>query len=122
MNWILLLFALEIGYAPYYASVNADTYLKDRNIFYVTMEAEVDILKYLFIGGTVKTYVNDKPNDYKFTPFEADYILETGLRYKNIELGFKHFCLHPVRPFEMYYPSQDSRDGGYEEFYIRISN
>ncbi len=122
MNWLILLFALEMGYAPYYGSFNGSEHFLEQNIYYVTMETEAILLDYIFIGGVIKTYINDKPDDYTFSPFEADYLFKAGLRYKNLEVGFKHFCLHPVRPYEMYYEPQGSTDSGYEEFYIRISN
>ena len=122
MNWLILLYFLELGYAPYYGSLNGSEKFQDQNIFYINVETEIVVLGRLFFGGTVKTYINDKPGDYKFSPFEADYLFKAGLRYKNIEVGFRHFCLHPVRPMEMYYEPQGSNDGSYEEFYIRISN
>ena len=120
MNWLILLYFIELGYAPYYGTLNNSVQLQDENIFYINLDAEVVMLDYLFIGGSVKTYINNKPDDYKFMPFESDYMFRAGLRYKNIEAGFRHFCLHPVRPFEMYYEPQGSTNASYEEFYIRI--
>ena len=122
MNWLILLYFLELGYAPYYGTLNNSVQLQDENIFYVNMDVELVTFDYFFIGGAVKTYVNDKPGDYKFMPFESDYMFRVGFRYKNIEAGFKHFCLHPVRPMEIYYEPQGSTDASYEELYIRISN
>ena len=122
MTWLILLYFIELGYSPFYGSLNTNDYLQDQNIYYINMDAEVIILDHLFIGGAVKTYFNDKSDSYMFSPFEADYLFKAGLRYKNIEIGFKHFCLHPVRPYEMYYQPQGSTDASYEEFYIRISN
>ena len=122
MNWLILLYFLEFGYSPFYGSLNTNTLFVDQNVYYITMDAEIIILDYLFIGGAVKTYFQDDASNYSYFPFEADYLFKAGLRFKNLELGFRHFCLHPVRPYEMYYQSQGSTDGGYEEFYIRISN
>ena len=120
--WFLsLMFSLELGYAPYYGSLNINERLIDENIYYINMDAEVIIYDNFFIGGAMKTYMNDKPNSDTFSPFEVDYMFKAGLRYDNIELGFRHLCLHPVRPFEMYYQPQDSTNASYEEFYIKIS-
>ena len=126
MNWLILLYFLELGYSPFYDSRNASEIdnirIRNESVYYITLDTEVIILNHLFIGGAVKTYFQDQINDYSYFPFEADYLFKAGFRYKNLELGFRHLCLHPVRPYEMYYQPQGSTDGAYEEFYIRISN
>ena len=126
MNWLLLLFFIELGYSPFYNSANMlpvdYIYIMNENAYYITLDAEIVILDHLFIGGAVKTYFQDKIDDYSFYPFEANYLFKVGLRYKNIEAGFKHWCGHGVRPWPIAYQPQGSTDGGYEEFYIRISN
>jgi len=126
MNWIILLYFLELGYSPFYGSLNSlpveEIQIVNENVYYIILDAEVIILDYLFIGGAVKTYFQDQADDYSYHPFESDYLFKAGLRYKNLELGFRHLCLHPVRPYEMYYQPQSSTDGSYEELYIRISN
>ena len=124
MNWLILLFAFEIGFAPTYDSENVvvseNSIIINEDIFYTSFEVEAIIYDYLFVGGSVKTYVQDMKLSKTFYPFELDSFFNAGLRYKNIELGFKHFCLHPVRPYEMYYEPQGSNNAAYEEFYIRI--
>ncbi len=125
MNWLILLYFIELGYSPFYQSLNVmeeSSRINAENIYYITLDAEVVILDHLFIGGAVKTYFQDLKNNKSYYPFEADYLFKAGLRFKNIEAGFRHFCLHPVRPYEMYYEPQGSTDGAYEEFYIRISS
>ena len=126
MNWLILLYFIELGYSPFYDSINvmdeSNIRIRTENTYYITLDTEVVILDHLFIGGAVKTYFNDKLESYDFSPFESDYLFKAGLRFNNLEVGFRHFCLHPVRPYEMYYQPQGSTDGSYEEFYIRISS
>ncbi len=125
MNWLILVYFIELGYSPFYQSLNVmeeSSRINAENIYYITLDAEIVILDHSFIGGAVKTYFQDQIDSKSYYPFEADYLFKAGLRYKNIEVGFRHFCLHPVRPYEMYYQPQDSTDGAYEEFYIRISS
>ena len=125
MNWIILLYFIELGVSPYYSSFNVVDNVPDRsfskNIMYVTVDAEIVINKYIFIGGAIKTYMKIE-DVFNYYPFESDYLFKAGFRYKSLELGFRHLCLHPVRPYEMYYQPQGSTDASYEEFYIRISN
>ena len=125
MNWLILLYFIELGYSPFYQSLNVmeeSSRINAENIYYITLDAEIVILDHLFIGGAVKTYFQDQKDNYTYFPFESDYLFKAGLRFGPLELGFRHFCLHPVRPYEMYYQPQGSTDGAYEEFYIRISS
>ena len=124
MNWLILLYFIELGYSPFYQSLNVmeeSSRINAENIYYITLDAEVVILDHLFVGGAVKTYIHST-DSYDYFPFEADYLFKAGLRFGPLEAGFRHFCLHPVRPYEMYYQPQGSTDGAYEEFYIRISS
>ena len=125
MNWLILLYFIELGYSPFYDSRNvmddSNTRIRTENTYYITLDTEVVILDHLFIGGAIKTYIHST-DSYDYFPFEADYLFKAGIRLNNLELGFRHFCLHPVRPYEMYYQPQGSTDGAYEEFYIRISS
>ena len=66
MNWLILLYALELGYAPFYNSLNVtpeDINLDmTSNIGYVLFEAEVVAWDTLFIGGATKTYIYKAQN------------------------------------------------------------
>lgn len=124
MNWLVLLYFLKLGYSPFYDSRNvmpvSNIRIRSEDIYFITLDAEAVLLANIFIGGTVKTYMQNEVGK-NFFPIESDYLFKVGLRYKNIEMGFRHFCLHPVRPYEMYYQPQGSTDASYEEFYIKIS-
>ena len=124
--WFLsLMFSLELGYAPYYGSLNSlpveNVYIRDESVYYISMDADVIVFDNFFIGGAIKTYIQDKTDNYTYFPFESDYMFKAGFRYENLELGFRHLCLHPVRPLEIYYQPQGSTDASYEEFYIKIT-
>ena len=126
MNWLIILYFLELGYSPFYDSRNVSEIdnirIRNESVYYITLDTEVQLFEYIFIGGAIKTYFQGNLNSKSYSPFEADYLFKAGLRFKNLELGFRHLCLHPVRPYEMYYQPQGSTDGSYEEFYIRISS
>ncbi len=126
MNWLVILYFIELGYSPFYDNLNSlpteVKHIRNESVLYITLDAEIQLFNSVFIGGAVKTYFQDDTTDYSYLPFEADYLFKAGLRFGPLELGFRHFCLHPVRPYEMYYQPQGSTDGSYEEFYIRISN
>jgi len=123
MNWLILLFAIELGWAPNYESYNIalpDAELNvTQNIGYVLFEAEVVAWDTFFIGGATKTYVQPITLN-AYHPFESDYLFNAGLRFGELEIGYRHFCLHPNRPHNLIYNTKGDTDAGYEEFYIRI--
>ena len=125
MNWIVLFFALELGFAPNYGSLNItpsyEEFVLTENIGYVLFEAEVVIEEIFFIGGATKTYIQGTDEVMNFFPFENNYMFNIGIRYSSLELGYRHLCLHPSRPYEIYYQPQSSMDAYYDELYIRIS-
>ena len=125
MTWLVLLFALEMGLAPHYGSLNVipESVELDvtENIGYSLFEAEVVAWDTIFISGGVKTYFQSKySTQTNYIPVESDYIFNTGLRFGQIELGWRHLCLHPVRPNETVYNTQTSTNASYDEFYIRM--
>ena len=124
MNWLALFFAIELGFAPIYKNLNVTPLNAElditENIGYVLFDAEVVMWDILFIGGATKTYVQTKDTLTSFHPFENDYLFNAGFRFGELEIGFRHFCLHPSRPFEIVYDYGQSTDASYEEFYIRV--
>ena len=122
MNWLILLYFLELGYSPFYSSLNVlpYEYTRNENVYYIHFDAEVLILNHFFIGGSTKIFIQSNDANHNFFPIENDYLFKTGLRFDNIETGFRHQCNHPGDSFGV--QSQGKSYGGFEEFYIRISS
>ena len=124
MNWLVLLYFIELGYSPFYNSVNIipDKYeqILNENVYYIDFDAEILMFNYFFIGGSAKTFIQPNNKGHDFYPIQIDYLFKSGFRYKNIQIGFNYFCTHPVRSVGIV--SRGTAYGGYEEFYIRISN
>ena len=84
MNWLILFYFIELGYSPFYESGNMYSeeydYIKNESVYYVTLDTELVLFNYLFIGGAVKTYIQDNENSISYLPFEANYLFRTGLR------------------------------------------
>lgn len=124
MNWLILLYFIELGYAPIYQSANTlpDSYefIQNENVYYINFNVEVLMFNHFFIGGSDKIYFQSNSNSYDFLPVESNFLFKTGLRYEKIELGFRHQCKHPLISKGINW--EGTSFGGYEEFYIRISN
>jgi len=55
MNWLILLYFLELGYSPFYGSLNVlpteRNYTINNSVYYVHFETEAVLFKHIFIGG-----------------------------------------------------------------------
>jgi len=124
MNWLILLYFIELGYSPFYQSINIipSDYedIRNENVYYIHFDAEILVLNHIFIGGSTKIFIQSQNDSYQFFPLENDFLFKTGLRFNNIEAGFRHQCNHPILSNGV--QSQGKSYGGFEEFYIKISN
>lgn len=88
--------------------------------FYVHLEAEAVFFDSLFFGGSIRTFMWHVQNSYVFYPERDLYEFRAGVRLSSMELGFRHFCTHPVMPYLGLDTEQTRWEGGYEEVYLRL--
>jgi hypothetical protein len=126
MNWLILVAALELGIAPWDQMIMygpPDNVFKEGPIYYTELQARIMAWNLLFVGGGVQTQMwwDDKRS---FWPFRAAYLFELGLRHKWLEVGFRHYCTHPVMPLQPLWVEplgQEARwEGAYEQIYVRF--
>jgi hypothetical protein len=127
MNWIILLFFLEVGYQPLEQSA-IYTYPEHPELQfyewtpYTIFDAEIILFNYFFVGGTVKTDTILRIGANSHTPTASTYITKGGIRINNFEAGFRHVCKHPTIPMLYYLDPRVEYEMAYQEIYIRISN
>ncbi len=123
MSWIALFFALEVGLLP---NGFIDTYVDEgrtlliQNSEYLSLETELTFFNFLFVGGAVKTYMYRYSGVKDFFPSTVEYDLGLGVRFKSVELGFRHYCTHPIVPWLYRREVSPQWEGSYEELYIRV--
>ncbi len=107
--------SLEAGFVPaynvyVYQKMDEQDSIPIHQTFYPDLQTKIGITKFGFIGSGIKCYL---PN--KRQPF--DFNLGTGLRYKNVELGWKYGRDKPMAAdgSELPLPRLDSRK---HEFYL----
>lgn len=125
MNWLVALFALEAGLVPQVSVWNVSADRPDISTdtgYYTQLDAELLVAELLFVGGAVTTYVwSRNDGDYTVIPSRSNYDFRTGIRYRGVEVGWRHMCAHPIAA------RWDQIDGdlGYEyshdQLYIRLS-
>ena len=124
MNWLALIFALELGVAPNVGVLQYEPRSHDYSrweIGYTELSAEVELFDLLFAGGGVRTYVTPAEG-LNFSPNTTVYDFRAGLRRGPVEIGWRHRCFHPTIA---YLPLMDVQmaglEGGYDELYLRFS-
>jgi hypothetical protein len=124
MTWLALFFALELGYLPggvvetYY--FEKPEWMELQGSFFTEFEAEAELFGVGFIGGELKTYMNKYAVNKSFKPLAAEYAFYAGLRWSALELGFRHYCTHPVVPWMYYQDVTPQWESWYEEIYLRL--
>jgi len=120
-------------------------YLPDYNLYYGINEKEYDLLEldnayYLelgvdlyfidlfFIKGSINNLFHAHKTKLIFYPDCDRYRIATGIRYKGFEIGFEHFCFHPIFPYstnnheynEAEINNNALLEGAYNKFYFNF--
>ena len=124
MNWIAMLFILELsvlpeGYIQTYESGSIRT--EDLNgSAAVKMDMEFTLFDLFFIGGGMDCYMRTQSEPNPFFPTDMFYSFNAGIKFQFIEAGFRHYCMHPVVPFLYHAKISPQWEGAYEEIYIKF--
>jgi len=126
MTWLALLFAAEIGIAPYGAwafyAEPAQGYIlqtQDRTEAYTQLEAEVRLFDVLSWRSTVTTWVRHYTGA-SYAPVWATYDSDLGAEIGPVRIGWRHSCTHPIQPYvSMVGASVPELEGGFGQIYVR---
>lgn len=125
MNWLALFFALELGWMPagdfIMYTVPPEIY-SVRCSAYTELYVEAELFGIGFIGGGIRTSIWYNGEGYTFWPNRATYEFRAGARWGPLEIGWRHFCMHPVIPMFEYVHPDAIWEGAYEELYLRVSS
>jgi len=128
MNWIALFFAIELGWLPTgeFAMYDVPALVEKHPIaytLYTDIDGGAELFGHLFIGGGVRTSVwRLTDTGLTFWPFNAVYRFYAGARWGPLEVGWRHYCMHPVVPYfgllgELIEPVWE---GALNEWYVRV--
>jgi len=120
---IFFLLSLEMGIIP---AGHLRMYNFNRNVypaisFYGDFNFEVQMFdNHLFYGLGNKIYIWKIKGNKTFKPDAVNFIFFAGLRFNNnIELGFRHYCEHPIKSWA-HGNEPAIFERWYEEIYIKI--
>ncbi len=123
MNWLALIFALEVGWLPNggFALYEVPQVIEVTGSFYTDLQAEVVAWDHLYIGGGMRTFMWSSEGDWTFWPHSTLYNFGAGLRWGPMELGWRHFCAHPVMPYSILYDPVLRGEGAWDEIFLRFT-
>lgn len=122
MNWLIFLFAIELGYNPAGVSViwNED-YKESRqeitNTYYSQFEGELILFEHIGIGSTIKVNSIFK-NLRNWAPFSIDFLTRVRFFYDDFEIGARFFCGHPIQTWSTF-DTDHRMEGWYSQLYAR---
>ena len=136
MNWLIFVFALEMGIIPNGAfllydrqpailSYDGAYYMTDVDMhdisysLYTDFQLEAIFLNYMFIGGGVRV-VMLPTNNYTFDPHASYYNFSFGGRFGRVEVFWRHYCMHPQMAYMYDYVPLDGWEGAYDEIGLKI--
>jgi hypothetical protein len=122
MKWLTLAFALELGILPMSSWVMYDppATVQEQPEFYQQFEARAILWDHLFLGGDVRIYDWMAKEEISFWPSRGAFTLNAGVAFGDIELGFRHYCTHPIVPYMPIQTGKAKWEGAYEEIYLRL--
>ncbi len=121
MKWFILYAAMKFSFIPNgdYYHMNMDETIIDRQDYSMTVEMELSFYKDMFfIGGNIfiPMYSN---GEISFSPTSLGSLFYAGIRYKFIEIGYSHYCEHPINIWQASLPT--NYEFAYDEIYIQLN-
>ncbi len=124
MLWLTLLFAFEagvVGNNAWYLYEAHEWFEPDRVGYYTLVELEAQA-GWVFAGGSVRTDM--QPNSVgNYNPHWATYDFSAGIRFREVEIGYRHRCTHPIQTYltNQQLLRSPVLEGSYDEIYVRIA-
>ena len=126
-DWLSGTIGFEIGYLPKSTfliyNINEDIIVEDmafKHSIYIDFDVHLVLFNYVFVGGSSKISMLSSEGDYTFFPNTALFRVDAGFEFKSWTLGFRHYCMHPIMPYLIFYYADLDYEGNYEELYIRF--
>lgn len=93
----------------------------EKNMLYFSeFEIEINISDYFFINNKLQVNFQEIRFFRVYDPYQFRFDINIGLRYKFIEIGFHHFCIHPMKTYYIRKYPDINYEGGREELYLKF--
>ena len=118
MNWLALIFALELGWASTQIAIDREIEYWNASPYSV-LDGAVRIADVVDVGGRVDTSFAHA-GGYSFAPIDASYTVYARASFRGITAGFEHTCHHPLISDAR--PDVALLTGGGNTFFVRYES
>ena len=126
-NILIFTLIFNISYLPDYGiDYGINNYQVEKvdldNTFQAKFEIDLYFFNLFFLHGSIQNNFNSVKNKLEFYPDCDQYRFSTGLRYKQIEIGYEHLCFHPIFPYSANGRQKNNAllEGSYDKFYFNL--
>lgn len=111
----------DFGYAIYKNNNDLDGnhYGSEKNTFYANIKLGVTFFKYFNIDNELETFFSVADEKTNFNPNFANYTIDFNAKYKYVQAGYRHQCIHPILNTANYFNAQ--MFGGYDKIYVKFT-
>jgi hypothetical protein len=123
MSFLAFIFAVELGWLPAggFAAYQAPEFIEPAGSFYTDLQAGVVAWNHFYITGGLKTYAWKQGTEWTFWPHSTLYDFGAGLLWGPVQVGWRHFCFHPVMPCSILYDAELKAEGAWDEVFVKVN-
>jgi len=103
-----------------------ETYFAEKgntDFYYILFDVELTAWDILYIKGRMNNVFMQYKDEISFVPLNDYYSYEMGLKLSPFEIGFKHYCFHPINVYRSMLPYTETvfeyLEGGANSFFVR---
>lgn len=120
LQTFVLTVALVAGASPNFARFDGSAITEEPR-YSLETSVEASILdETFFVGVDTITWAAKAPEGYTFSPRSDRYTVRAGIRFSIFEVGWSHYCQHPVVSYDTGSPEMDNIFEGSDTLYLRM--
>lgn len=127
LNILVFTLVFNFSYLPdwninYGINDYQNEHLNLDSAFQIQFEIDLYFFDIFFLHGSINSIFQKCKDELYFYPDCDQYRFSTGLRYKQIELGYEHLCFHPIFPYGANGRQKNNAllEGSYDKFYFNL--
>jgi len=122
----ILFLILEFNYVFTFGYITANDiaiYEVEKTSFFADFYFELEVADIFFLNGRIRIEMYEDKFMRNYKPYQNEFEINTGIRLEFIEIGYRRFCVHPMKVFHDNYEvwPDIKYEGGKEEIYIKFT-
>ena len=123
MKILFLVFRLYYGFTfGYILNDELQIYETPENqrLYFNQIDFEIMVNDCFFIQSSLDMSIQEVKLFKKYNPYQFRFDIGLGFRYQFIEIGYHHYCVHPMKTYYIREYPNINYEGGREQVYIKF--